>query len=127
MRALLALGGHIPSFTAIAALGVGFELAFHHVEDEALFRQGRWILCGAAGLYLAGVTLDVHRRRPQPACARRAPRAARDRSRRGCLATSFPSSAIAMLVAVALVTELLYKGRLYGWTGEDAEEDTGGQ
>jgi low temperature requirement protein LtrA len=123
MRALLALGGHIPAFTAIAALGVGFELAFHHASEPALFRQGRWILCGAAALYLAGVTVtSIAARRSLRALAVH-PVTLGIVLGAGAVATSLPSPAIVAVVAVVLVAELLYKGRLYGWTGEGTDED----
>jgi low temperature requirement protein LtrA len=121
LRALAAVAGHIPTYTAIAALGVGFELAFHHVEEEALFHQGRWILCGAAALYLVGITcialaadrdfraVAVH---PVGAVAVLAA---------GAFGTSLSSPAVVAVVAAVFTAEVLYKGKVFGWTGEAAD------
>ena len=120
LRALLALSAHIPTYTAIAALGVGFELAFHHIEEDALFRQGRWILCGAAAMYLVGITcigmaagrglrvLAVH------------PVTALVVLGAGAFGTSLSPAAVVAVVAAALVVEVVYKGTLLGWTGDAA-------
>ena len=120
LRALAALSAHIPTYTAIAALGVAFELAFHHAEEAALFRQGRWILCGAVAVYLVGVTciaiaaggglrtLAVH------------PLTAVILLGVGALGTSFSAPVVAAIVAAALVAELLYKGTVFGWAGGTA-------
>ncbi|MBV8981175.1 MAG: low temperature requirement protein A [Acidimicrobiia bacterium] len=117
LRALGALSGHIPTYTAIAALGVGFELALHHADHAALFEAGRWILCGGAALYLVGVTcvavagghgvrsIAVH---PMTAVVLLAVAA---------FGSSFPAPAVVAVVAAALVAELLYKGTVFGWTG----------
>src|SRR3954453_21807526 len=56
LRAFGYLSAHIPMYTAVAALGVGVELAFHHIHEGPLVEQGRWILCGTAALYLFGIT-----------------------------------------------------------------------
>jgi low temperature requirement protein LtrA len=117
LRALAALSAHIPTYTAIAALGVGFELAFHHVEEAALFRQGRWILCGAAALYLVGIAcIAVAAGRGLHAVAVH-PMTAVVVLGVGAFGTSFSPPAVVAVVAAALVAEILYKGTIFGWTG----------
>jgi hypothetical protein len=125
VRALVALSAHIPAYPAIAALGVGFEIAFHHIEEDALFRQGRWILCGAAALYLLAITcigmaagrglrvLAVH------------PVTAVVVLGAGAFGTSLSAPAAVAVVAAALVAEVLYKGTRLGWTGGAAAASGG--
>ncbi len=122
LRALLALSAHIPTYTAIAALGVGFELAFHHIEEDALFRQGRWILCGAAALYLLGITcIAMAAGRGLRFVAVHVVTAALVLGV-GAFATSLSPPAVVAVVAAAFVAELLYKGSLLGWTGGGAAD-----
>ena len=125
LRGLAALSAHIPTYTAIAALGVGIELALHHVEEGPLFRQGRWILCGAGALYLLGVAgvamaagrglrvLVVH---PVTAAVVLAG---------GAFGTSLSAPAVVAILAAALVAEVLYKGTLLGW-GDGPSTANGG-
>jgi low temperature requirement protein LtrA len=117
LRALAALGAHMPTYTAIAALGVGFELAFHHVEEDALFRQGRWILCGATAVYLLGIagvsmaagrSLRVLAAHPVTAVVVLAA---------GLFGSSLSAPAVVAIVAAALFAEVVYKGTLLGWAG----------
>src|SRR6185312_8151208 len=56
-RALASLYAHLPVFGAIAALGVGIELAFESSHQDPLAEATRWILAGAAALYLIGAIL----------------------------------------------------------------------
>ena len=116
-RALAVLSAHIPTYMAIAALGVGFELAFHHVDEAVLLRQARWVICGSAALYLLGITaiasaggrglraIAVH---PVTAVVLLAVAA---------LGTSWSPLAVVAVVAAALVVEILYKGTVFGWAG----------
>jgi low temperature requirement protein LtrA len=129
LRALAYLSAHIPTYIAIAALGVGVELAFHHVDDGALVEQGRWILCGAAALYLFSITciratadrrLHVLAIHPFAAAVLLGVAAAGD---------SLSAPAVLYVVAGVLVAELLYKGTVLGWSGglgEDEDERVSG-
>jgi low temperature requirement protein LtrA len=119
-RALAALSAHMPTFTAIAALGVGFELAFHHVEEAALFRPGRWILCGAAAVYLVGVTCIAIAARRGPRAVAVHPLTAVILLGVGAFGTSLSPPAVVAIVAAALVAEILYKGTVFGWAGAAA-------
>ncbi len=56
-RALAYLYAHLPVYGAIAALGVGIELAFEHTHQDPLAEATRWILAGATALYLVGAIL----------------------------------------------------------------------
>jgi hypothetical protein len=113
-------------FTAIAALAVGFELAFHHVEETALFQQGRWILCGAAALYLVGVICTAMAAGRDLRAIAIHPVTAALVLGAGLLGTSLSPPAVVTVIAVALVAEVLYKGTLFGWTGEAATNDDSG-
>jgi low temperature requirement protein LtrA len=125
-RALVALCGHIPTYTAIAALGVGFELAFRHVEETVLFREGRWILCAAAAVYLLGITcIAIAAGRGLRAVAVH-PMTARVLLGVGAFGTSLSPAAVVAVVAAALVAEVLYKGTVFGWTGDAASSGNGG-
>jgi low temperature requirement protein LtrA len=57
MRALAYLYAHLPVYGAIAALGVGIDLAFEHSHQDPLADATRWIVAGATALYLAGAIL----------------------------------------------------------------------
>jgi hypothetical protein len=121
------LSAHIPTYTAIAALGVGIELAFHDVEGGALASHGRWILCGAGALYLLGVgciratadrrlhLLAVHPLSPVVLMAV------------ALVGTTLTAPAVLYVVAAVLGAELLFKGTALGSdeTAHDHEEQTG--
>jgi low temperature requirement protein LtrA len=66
MRALAFLYAHLPVYGAIAALGVGIELAFEHSHQDPLAEATRWILAGAATLYLVGAILVRASAQPDP-------------------------------------------------------------
>ena len=57
---------HLPVYGAIAALGVGIELAFEHSHQDPLAEATRWILAGAAALYLVGAILVRASAQPDP-------------------------------------------------------------
>jgi low temperature requirement protein LtrA len=65
-RALAFLYAHLPVYGAIAALGVGIELAFEHSHQDPLAETTRWILAGAAALYLVGAILVRASAQPDP-------------------------------------------------------------
>ena len=53
-------------YGAIAALGVGIELAFEHSHQDPLAEATRWILAGATALYLVGAILVRASAQPDP-------------------------------------------------------------
>ena len=65
-RALAFLYAHLPVYGAIAALGVGIELAFEHSHQDPLAETTRWLLAGAAALYLVGAILVRASAQPDP-------------------------------------------------------------
>lgn len=122
LRAFAYLSAHIPAYTAIAALGVGVELAFHHLDEGALVEHGRWILCGAAALYLFGVTCiraTVDRRLHLLAVH---PFAAALLLGVAAVGDSLSALAVLSVVAGVLGAELLFKGTVLGWSGRADEE-----
>ena len=129
-RALAALGGHIPTFTAIAALGVGFELAFHHVEEAALIHQARWILCGAAALYFVGITCTATAAGRGLRAVAVHPVTALVVLGAGAFGTSLGAPVVVAVIAAVLAADVLYKGKVFGWAGAaaaaSAADDDGG-
>lgn len=125
LRALGALAGHIPTYTAIAALGVGFELAFHHVDEGALLDQGRWILCGAAALYLVGITCTAMAAGHGLRAVAFHPVTVLILLGTGVFGTSLGAPVVVAVVAAMLAADVLYKGKVFGWTGDAAGDDGG--
>lgn len=123
-RALAALSAHIPTYTAIAALGVGFELAFRHAEEAALFGQGRWIISGSAALYLVGIACIAGSSGRGLRAVAVHPMTAVVLLWVGWRGTSLSPPAVVTVVAAALVAEILYKGTVFGWSGQ-ARADSG--
>jgi low temperature requirement protein LtrA len=121
-RALAALSAHIPAYTDLAALGVGFELAFHHVEASS-FEQGRWILGASAALYLVGVAGIAMAAGRGPRALVIHPFTAAVALGAAVFGTSLSPPAVVAVVAAALVAEVLYKGTVFGWTGDALEGD----
>jgi low temperature requirement protein LtrA len=122
LRALGALSAHMPAYTALAALGVGFQLAFHHVEAES-FEQGRWILGASVALYLLGITgIAVAAGRGWRAYVIH-PFTATVALGTALLGTSLSPPAVVGILAGALLAEVVYKGVVFGWTGEELDAD----
>ena len=124
-RALGALAAHIPTYTAIATLGVGFELAFHHADKAELLRQGRWILCGAAAAYLLGITCIAIAAGHGPRSFAVHPVTALVLLGVGAFGRPLSAPAVVAVVAAALVAEVIYKGTVFGWAGDGDATNTG--
>jgi Bacterial low temperature requirement A protein (LtrA) len=101
------------------------RLAFRHVEEAVLFREGRWILCAAAAVYLLGITcIAIAAGRRLRAVAVH-PVTAVVLLGVAAFGTSLSPPAVVAVVAAALVAEVLYKGTVFGWSGDAASSGNG--